>query len=109
MAELDCESYSLAIESDSAFYSSLSLRWSSIRNRSTTAISRIGAGSTLGDAGPAATASGVPPETMNWVDRPTATGQTQEGRGVPTIGGARYNALVLVMVVLAVLAFFHSA
>lgn len=102
MVELQCESYSLAIESRSAFYDSLGLQSNSRENRPTTAISGIGADTTLGVNGPATTAISIPQERPNWADRPTATGQTNEGKGVPTLGVAKYNALVSVTVFLAI-------
>jgi hypothetical protein len=108
MHELDCESWSLAIESQSALYSGLGLLSESIRNASITAGSGTGTKATTRDPGPTATGSVVPLESsMKWVDRPT--GRTQGGGAVSIGGGAGYNALCFVAVVLALLTFFQQA
>jgi hypothetical protein len=119
MVGLDCESYSLAIESEAAFYSSLDAvsmsRESAESEESATATATAGSGvgSTAGSitgagAGAGAVASGVAPETMTWVDRPISTGQAQQNGGAPTVRAARYKALSSVAVILALLSVFHT-
>ena len=63
-----------------------------------------------GGASAGATAEGVAPETMSWVDRPTPTGQVQQnGGGVPTIRAARCNILLSVTVILTLLSVYPGA
>lgn len=117
MVALDCESYSLAIESEAAFYSSLNAVSMSLESaeseESATATAGSGVGSTAGSvtgagAGAGAVASGVAPETMTWVDRPISTGQAQQNGGAPTVRATRYKALSSVAVILALLSVFHT-
>ena len=106
LVSLDCESYSLDIESQVAgdrTRSAQSMSRTSSETEELAAPTITRAGATEG-----ATAGGMAPETVAWVDRPTATGQAQVGGGAPTIGAARYNALLLVTVVLALLSISHS-
>lgn len=123
MLSLECESYSLAIESREAYYSSLgavsmsraSAKDESLATASSAARSEGVRGSALGsitregasDSG-ATASTGVAPETMTWVERPTSIGQAQQGGGgTTTVGAAKFNALLLLTAVLALLSVFY--
>lgn len=123
MVSLECESYSLAIESNSAWQKSMN-NFSMSRASEESEESAIAATSTVGrgtnppitgsmagggGASVGATVGGVAPETMSFVDRPTAVGQVQQNDGgVPTIRAARFNVLLLVTVLLILLSVFHG-
>lgn len=102
---LDCESYSLAILTDELFYSSLSAVSESLAAAATSStesrVSSSSATTTLGGASQGATASQVVPQATSWIDRPSSTGQTQQGAGISTTRAARNNALLSITVVLA--------
>lgn len=124
MVSLECESYSLAIESNSDFWKSLngeSMSRASEASESSamaaTATATRGMDPSItgsiaggGSASVGATAGGVAPETMSWVDRPTPTGQVQlNGGGLLTIRAARCNILLTTTVILTLLFVFHGA
>ncbi|KAF7511509.1 hypothetical protein GJ744_004097 [Endocarpon pusillum] len=127
LASLGCESYSLEMESHEAFYSSLSDMSVSRENTASeeSASATIAGGSGLNTDGVlpgsitgagasegATAVGGVAPETMSFVDRPTATagGQPrQEGGEVPpTVRVAKRNALWSVTAVLALMSVLHG-
>ena len=124
LVSLECESYSLAIESNSDFQKSINgaslSRLSEESEESAMAATSAASGemdpfitgsiARGGSASEGATAGGVAPETMSWVDRPTPTGQVQQNSsGVPTIRAARCNSLLSVTVILTLLSVFHGA
>lgn len=124
LVSLECESYSLAIESDSDRQKSVSGESMSRASKESES-SAMAATSTAtrgmdpsitgsiageGSASVGAAAGGIAPETMSWVDRPTPTGQVQlNGGGVLTINAARRNVLLTTTVILTLLSVFQRA
>lgn len=108
--DIDCESYSLAIESESAFYASISSKSESILNETLTSSATSFAGQTnvssqattafIG-ATQGATASSIAPETTSWVERPSSTEQPQQGSGISHHRAVKYNAMLSATVFLA--------
>ena len=106
MRELDCESYSLAMESESEFYSSLSTA-SEGREASATAASNsssaVGSltGSLSQTLAPGATVGDVAPLPTSWVERPSATGNAQQSHGVLRMKRQSNTKLGVITVILA--------
>lgn len=103
--ELDCESYSLAIESQSDFYASLSSASQSRDAASTSSIASQGNSSAatteIGNASPGATGTQIASQTTVWADRPSSTSHSQQSSGVSVARAPKHNALSLVTIFLA--------
>lgn len=105
LVSLACESYSLAGESESAFYASHSQESESLGSmESTYQATRSDAGGT--HVTPGATPQSVAPETTSWVERPSAaasvTAQGRTGNGAARMVMGKGNVLCIATVVLAI-------
>ncbi|WEW58641.1 hypothetical protein PRK78_004109 [Emydomyces testavorans] len=108
-----CESVSLAMESDDAFWSSVSAKSRSQSDSDRISTTANGsAARTGGGAGRNATqgATGdVPPlETLGFTERPAPTGQARQGGQASMTRGTRWNAGVSVVVLLVIASVFHG-
>jgi len=95
--ELDCESYSINIENDEAYTSSLI---QASQNAAASSNGSIGAISTSTEASQGAMVPIITPGPTSWVDRPAATGASQSNAGSASIPRGRFNVLMLFTVVL---------
>lgn len=108
--ELECESYSLAIESEADFYNSLSAASESRESTATAVSSDDLSNSTMsttigliGDASQGATPSSGAPQTTTWAERPSVAAATQSTNTGSTFRvGQRYSTL-RIMTVLTIL------
>lgn len=89
MQQLECESHSLGLEDENLFNSPTSF----VANRTSSIPSSTSSVRGVFGASVGATASANVEETASWVDRPTATGQTQQGTGVHRLRGLRWNGM----------------
>ena len=122
IVNVNCESYSLAAESESAFYASISEASASYSseeaNTSTSSFAQSLSETAVGSGVPGivlsgsaasqgATASlGAPQSTTEWVDRPSSTEEAQQGVGMSMKRAGRRSALVSATVVLVLISFF---
>ncbi|KAI9764413.1 MAG: hypothetical protein M1840_008436 [Geoglossum simile] len=105
LQSVECESYSLAMESDEAFWSSVSARETS---RSSSSSKEVTSGLSTARNNVTQIAT---PETLGWTERqtPTPTSPVQQGGGVGgAVTAARYKALVVVVVMLALIPGFYG-